>query len=78
MLTEPQIDPSSLQKIRIPVLVTAGENDLILQSETDRIFSNLPDAELVIVKGADHGSYIAGSRIMGDLLIDFLDRKWNR
>ena len=78
MLTEPHIDPSSLQKIRIPVLVTAGENDLILQSETDRIASNLPDAELVIVKGADHGSYIAGSEIMGELLIDFLERRWNK
>lgn len=77
MLTEPQIDPSSLEKIRIPVLVTAGENDLILRSETDRIAKSLPDAELVIVKGADHGSYIADSRIMGDLLIDFLQRRWD-
>lgn len=76
MLTEPQIDPSSLEKIRIPVLVTAGENDLILPSETKRIASGLPDAELVIVGGADHGSYIADSEIMGELLIDFFERRW--
>ena len=74
MLTEPHIDPKSLQTITIPVLVTVGENDLILRSETDKIMANLPDAELVVVKGADHGSYIVDSEIMGNLLIDFLSR----
>lgn len=78
MLTEPHIDPQSLRAIRIPVLVTAGENDLILPEETERIASNLPDAELVIVKGADHGSYIDGSEIMGELLTDFLERRWRQ
>lgn len=76
MLTEPHIDPESLREISIPVLVTAGENDLILPSETDRIYSNLPDAELVIVEGADHGSYIVESEIMGNLLLDFFARRW--
>ena len=74
MLTEPHIDPESLRAITIPVLVTAGDHDLILREETDRIVENLPHAELVIVEGADHGSYIAGSEVMGDLLIDFLAR----
>ena len=76
MLTEPIIDPESLREISIPVLVTAGENDLILPSETDRIYSNLPDAELVIVEGADHGSYIVESEVMGNLLLDFFARRW--
>ena len=76
MLTEPHIDPESLREISIPVLVTAGENDLILPSETDRIYSNLPDAELVLVEGADHGSYIVESEIMGNLLLDFFARRW--
>lgn len=74
MLTEPHIAPETLRAIRIPVLVTAGDNDLILRRETDRIAENLPHAELVIVEGADHGSYIAGSRVMGEMLIDFFGR----
>jgi len=37
MLTEPCIDPDSLKIIAIPVLVTAGEKDLILRSETELI-----------------------------------------
>ena len=74
MLTEPQIDPEDLKKIRIPVLVTAGEHDLILRSETEKIAAALPHAEKVIVEGADHGSYIVGNETMGNLLIDFLRR----
>ena len=76
MLTEPDIDPRDLQKIGIPVLVTVGEHDLILRSETERIVSHLPDARLEIVEGADHGSYIDGSDMMGDLLIRFFAEEW--
>lgn len=71
MLTEPHIDPKELESIRIPVLVTAGEHDLILPDETRRIAAHLPDARLVIVPDADHGSYIDGSETMGRLLLDF-------
>ena len=73
MLTEPHIDPESLETIDIPVLLTAGENDLILPEETMRIAAHLPRARLVIVKGEDHGSYIDGSEIMGDLLLAFFE-----
>ena len=75
MLTEPDIDPNALENITIPVLVTVGDDDLILRSQTDQIVSHLPDATLVVVEGADHGSYIAGSTIMGELLIDFLKKR---
>ena len=71
MLTEPRIDPEELERIDIPVLVTAGENDLILPEETRTIASHLPRARLVIVEGADHSSYIRQSKIMGNLLLDF-------
>ena len=72
MLTEPDIDPEALRRITVPVLVTAGEHDLILPEETARLAAALPDSRLVTVPGADHGSYIAGSEIMGKLLLDFL------
>ena len=76
MLSEPHIDPEELKKIKIPVLVTAGENDLILQSETEKIANLIPDSTLVILDGEDHGSYIVNNETMGRLLIDFLNRKW--
>ena len=72
MLTEPDIDPADLASIDIPVLVTAGSEDVILAEHTQLIADSLPDSELVIVDGENHSSYIQGSEIMGDLLIDFL------
>ena len=71
MLQEPHIAPEELEGIRIPVLVTVGENDLILPEETACIAAHLPNAEKVVLKGEDHGSYVVGSDIMGQLLIDF-------
>ena len=76
MLTEPHIDPEALKKIAIPVLVTAGENDLILPSETEKIAALIPNSTLVILEGEEHGSYIVDSDIMAKLLIDFLNREW--
>ena len=65
-----------LVTLMLPVLVTAGDNDLILPSETEKIAAALPDSEMVIVEDADHGSYIMDSEIMGKLLLDFLQRRW--
>ncbi len=56
MLTEPDIEPKRLQNINIPVLITVGENDLILPEETKRIVDNLKDVKLVVLDGEDHGS----------------------
>ncbi len=75
MLTEPRIDPESLKNIRIPVLVTAGEHDLILRSETEKIAAAIPDAKMIILENEDHGSYIVGSEVMGKMLISFLQEK---
>ena len=76
MLTEPHIDPKSLKSITIPVLVTAGDDDLILPEETWLLAENLPNSTLVFVKDADHGSYIVDSEIMGEMLIKFLEENW--
>ena len=75
MLTEPHIDPASLESIQIPVLLTTGEHDLVLREETQRIADHLPDMEWIEVTGEDHGSYIEGSPVMGNLLIDFLKER---
>ena len=75
MLKEPHIDPKLLEGIQIPVLVTAGSKDLILPEETKRIAEHLPNAEMVIVDGADHGSYIVGSPVMGELLLSFFGNR---
>ena len=71
IVTEPDITEEELSSIRIPVLITAGSDDMILEDHTRMIAGAIPDCELMILEGEDHGSYIAGSERMGGLLIDF-------
>lgn len=61
MLEEPDIKPSALAGIQIPVLVLAGEHDIIKAAHTKLIAEKLPYAQLAIMKGEDHGSYIIHS-----------------
>lgn len=72
MLEEPHIDPSSLKVIPCPALVTVGECDLISVDHTRLISDNIPNAELVVVKNADHGSFIKRNPRMGKMLLEFM------
>lgn len=72
LFNEPHIEPEELNAITIPVLVAAGENDLILPEHTKLIADSLPNSTLEIVKGHDHQTYIYQNDIMGGMLIDFL------
>ena len=74
MLDEPDIDPASLSAIKCPAQITAGSKDLISEEHTKLIADNIPDSELVIIKGATHSSFIKKNPRMGRLLIDFLHR----
>lgn len=71
MLSEPQIAPEDLAAVKCPVLVTAGSKDLISVEHTTLIADSLPDSELVIFEGANHGSYIKRSPKMGRRLLEF-------
>lgn len=53
MVNDPNIDPSELQKVTVPVLVMAGTDDMIEESHTQLICGSLPDARLVWIEG-DH------------------------
>lgn len=74
MLEEPHIAPEELSAVTIPVLVTAGEKDLILPEHTKLIADSLPNGEMQIIAEHDHQTYIYKSEIMGNLLIDFLQK----
>lgn len=53
MVNEPQIQPSELAQLTMPVLVIAGTKDMIKESHTKLIYNNLPNAKLEIIEG-DH------------------------
>lgn len=74
MFREPEIDPATLSTIKCPVLVCAGEHDLIREDHTRLIADNIPNSTLCILQGEDHGSYIWHNPKMGELLLDFLNK----
>lgn len=71
MLREPHISDETLGKIRARTLVLAGSRDLILEKETRHIAAAIPGAELRILPGEDHGSYIVHQERIGRILLDY-------
>ena len=74
MALEPNMTKADLERITVPALVCAGENDLIYRHHTELIDSLLPNSELCIVPNADHGSHIYHDPRMGTILLDFFRR----
>jgi len=54
LLNEPHISTESLKTIKAPVLVMAGEHDVILEKHTKLIAASIPNSTLYIFKGASH------------------------
>ena len=72
MIEEPNILPSELKQIQIPVLVLAGEYDIIKPAHTELIAGSIPQAQLEILPGEDHGSYIINSDKLYPYIRDFI------
>lgn len=54
MLVSPNITPEELSAIVIPVLVIAGERDVIKSMHTKTLAQSLPKAAITIIKNAGH------------------------
>lgn len=74
MLVEPQMTAADMQTIRCNALIVAGENDLIAEEHTRLIADNIPNGELLILPGEDHGSHIWQNKKMGNIFIDWLNK----
>lgn len=71
MLTQPHITTKMLQKINIPVLVLAGEKDMVRRSDTRFIAEHISDSRLCILKGETHASYVCHSKKVLTFIEDF-------
>ena len=69
ILDEPHISAESLKTINIPVTVIAGEKDAVKYEETKLIADSLPNAKLMIIPKAGHGSYIVHKTDIADIII---------
>lgn len=71
MVNEPNIAPTDLARLTMPVLVVAGTKDMIKDSHTKLIYKNLPNAQLNIIKG-DHFVANKNADAFNKVVADFL------
>ena len=71
MVNEPNIDPAELSRLIMPVLVVAGNNDMIKDAHTRLIHNNLPNAQLSILEG-DHFVANKHPEAFNKVVVEFL------
>jgi len=74
MLDYPNIPYSDLSKISIPVLVMAGDRDIIRPEHTLKIFQSIPKSQLCIIPGSTHAASIEQKDLFLELLHNFFDK----
>jgi len=72
MVRQPRIPLRALARIRVPVLVAAGEHDVIRRAHTEAVAAALPAGECVVVPGADHGLPMSDPVAFAGLVREFL------
>lgn len=73
LLTEPNRVYEDLRAIHCPVLVMAGENDIIKEAHTRGIVAHLPNGTLHIAAGEDHYFPVNNPSAFNEVVLDFLD-----
>lgn len=69
---EPNMTDEDLKKIKIPVVLLAGENDMIKLSHTKYLAETIPNAEMKIIENEDHGSYVIDNKKLLKILMPLL------
>lgn len=73
MLTQPNIGNEDLARISVPALVIAGSKDIIRENHTRHIARHIPNAELLLLQGEGHASYVVRSTKLYGILRPFMD-----
>lgn len=74
LLTEPHLTFDELKTIQSPVLVMAGEHDLIWEKHTKAIAAAIPNSKLIIFKGATHYAPVEVPKAFNEAVMGFMDR----
>lgn len=73
MLDQEEIALEALRLIHIPVLVTAGEHDVVTPEHSGLIAAAIPQGQLLILDDEDHGSYVVHSTKLEDIIRELRD-----
>ena len=71
LMTEPHINPDSLQNIKAPTLVMAGQHDVVKENHTKLIAEKISNSKLVIFKGAGHEAPEEISELFNETVLNF-------
>ena len=71
--TEPDISLSQIASIQCPVLVMAGDDDVIKHEHTIALYENLPLGQLAILPGTSHGLVKEKPDLMLAIITQFLE-----
>jgi len=75
ILTQPNIPFAALSQIRCPVLVMAGDHDLIKPEHTLKIFQSIPQASLCIFPDSRHDVCQQHPEMFNQTVLKFFSRK---
>ena len=78
LMTQPDIPLESLHRITSPVLVMAGDKDIIRTQHTVEIFENLEKAHLAILPGQTHWAPATDPDTFNALVDRFFDTPYTR
>lgn len=73
--TESELGLDLLKNIQQPVLVVSGDRDAIPLEHTLQIYHALPQAELCILPGTDHGTFSGRPEWLNPIITNFLNRE---
>jgi pimeloyl-ACP methyl ester carboxylesterase len=74
MIYQPHIPFADLQRIRCPVLVMAGDHDIIKPEHTFKIFQSIPFASLCIFPDSNHGVCQQHPELFNEIVLKFFTR----
>ena len=75
ILEQPNIPYSELQKIHCPVLVMAGDHDMIRPEHTLKIFQSIPKASLCIFPDSSHGVCRQHPELFNETVLTFFRKE---
>jgi len=74
MIDQPNIPFASLKQIHCPVLVMAGDHDMIKPEHTLKIFQSIPGASLCIFPDSGHGVCQQHPKLFNETVFTFFTR----
>ncbi len=71
--SEPDIDIEEIKKIQCPVLVMAGDDDVVKHSHTIELFESLPLGQLAVIPGTSHILPKEKPGLINAIIVGFLE-----